>query len=153
MDHNILPDLTCLLEDQDFMSLFDSDQQASSSNLFQSEGDALTYLVSNGVGSPETAEVTVQSTGSDVLDSVLNTPDYSVYSHFSPAPISSPTAIKEDSFLSPYSPISPAPLSDYFKVENPTPADLPASQRPAAQIPKGLHLRYPKASSPSHKAI
>ena len=105
------------------MSLFDSDQQASSSNLFQSEGDALTYLVSNGVGSPETAEVTVQSTDSDVLDSVLNTPDYSVYSHFSPAPISSPTAIKEDPFLSPYSPISPAPLSDYFKVENPTPAD------------------------------
>ena len=66
MDYNILPDLTCLLEDQDFMSLFDSDQQASSANLFQSEGDALTYLVSNGVGSPETAEVTVQSTDSDV---------------------------------------------------------------------------------------
>ena len=69
MDYNILPDLNCLLEDQDFMSLFDSDQQASSSNLFQSEGDALAYLVTNGVGSPETAEVTVQSADSDVLDS------------------------------------------------------------------------------------
>ena len=123
MDYNILPDLNCLLEDQDFMSLFDSDHQASSRNLFQSEGDALAYLVTNGVGSPEAAEITVQTTDSDVLDSVLNTPDYSVYSHFSPAPISSPTAVKEDPLLSPYSPISPAPLSDYFKVETPIPAD------------------------------
>ena len=59
MDYNILPDLNCLISDQEFMSQFDSDQQASSPNLF----------------------------------------------------------------LSPYSPISPAPFSDYFKVETPTPAD------------------------------
>ena len=125
MDYNILPDLNCLLENQDFMSLFDSNQQASSPNLFQSERDAFAYLVSNGVGSPETAEVTVHTTDSDVLSSVLNTPDYSVYSHFSPAPIYSPTAVdtKEDPLLSPFSPISPAPLSDYFKVETPAPAD------------------------------
>ena len=95
------------------MSLFDSDHQASSRNLFQSEGDALAYLVTNGVGSPEAAEITVQTTDSDVLDSVLCLLTF----------FTSPNFLSNCSKGGPFSPISPAPLSDYFKVETPIPAD------------------------------
>ena len=132
MDSDSLPDLSSILSDQDFLNLLDSGDlyanitgENAHNNIFNTENDALMYLLSNGVDSPGTtllADSETPKTPNVPEERLLNTPDGPTDTPYSPTPIRPPTPFysptpdlkvesEYDPYLPQFSPISTASLS------------------------------------------